>query len=146
MPQATSPQFSGPPMVAGANIAPNVFIMKSTTTANTAIQATANANVIGCTGSATSISEGLPGYSASVAIESGDPVPADWLGSVCLVTAGAAVSLASPYFGYVEANSSGYAVNSSAAGTHNYAGQALVAAAAQGEIIPVWLTPKTQTI
>ncbi len=146
MPQSTSPQFSGPPLIAGADIPPNVFISLDLTTANTAVKSPANGNVVGCTGSASKLGEGLPGYDAAVAFSTGAPVAADWVGSVCLVTAGAAVTLAAPYNGRVEANSSGYAVNSSSAGNHNFAGQALEAAAAQGELIRVWLKPVSVTI
>jgi len=142
----TAPQFAGPPLIAGASIPPNVFIMLSPSAANTALQATANANVIGASGSATATAEGFPGYDANIAFATGEPVGADFLGSVTLVKAGGAVTLASPYLGRVEANSSGFAVNSSSAGNHNFAGYALDEAAAAGELIRVWLAPKSVTI
>jgi len=115
---------------ASGNVTPSRFVTLSG--ARTVAQSVAGEIAIGVAGRGTKEAP-IPGASA-LAAAAGDSCPVHGLGEVCLIEAGAAVTVGA----YLKPDASGRGI--AVATTNQYSAQALKAAVAAGDLIECYIT------
>jgi len=121
--------------IAGAAIAPSVFVKVSTAADNTVLTASTNEAVIGVATDA-AMNAPITGASANAAVAAGDPIAINPLGSVCLLKIGSGGCTRGAQ---LVSDSSGFGVAAGATGQQNVGAIALESAA-QNELarVLVW--------
>lgn len=132
----------GPKFIAGGTIAPARFVMVSTAADNTALQATANAKLIGVSQEGMKRTPGLAGSDDTIAAEANDEIDVFGEGDVAMLTTGAAVVRGD----WLQADAAGKAIAAAGVGAHFVGAVALESAGAADVKIQVQVLILAQTI